>query len=79
MTYQQICVYFGGCTKAARKLGLTRQGVHSWRQRKVPMHWQIHLQAMTDGALKADAKSKREAEALAAALRKMYGKETAAA
>ena len=70
MKYEQVLRHFGSLAKASQALGLKRQTVHVWGVRKrIPAKWQMKLESMSGGALKADAKSRREAIELASYLR----------
>jgi hypothetical protein len=51
MTKDEVLARFGSAANTARVLGLTSQAVQQWRT--VPLHWQIVLEKMTDGELKA--------------------------
>ena len=62
MNYQKVVSHFGGLSRAALTLGLSRQTVHAWKVRKrIPGRWQVKLEAMTNGKLKADMASRRDA------------------
>jgi len=66
MKYQDLVGHFGGLSKAAQVLGLSRQTVHAWKTRKrIPARWQVKAEAMTDGQLRADTASRREAYEMA--------------
>lgn len=60
MNYEQIVGYYGGLTKAANDLGVDRRRVHAWKARGVPSFWQVKVEALTDGDLKADKKAKQK-------------------
>ena len=51
MTKSEVIARYGTAANVARVLGLTSQAVLQWRN--VPLHWQIVLEKMTDGELKA--------------------------
>jgi hypothetical protein len=51
MTKSEVITRYGTAANVARVLGLTSQAVQQWRN--VPLHWQIVLEKMTDGELKA--------------------------
>ena len=62
MTYDQLVGHFGGPTKAADALGIEdRRTVHAWSRRRVPSRWQMKAEKLTDGKLRADKESRREA------------------
>jgi hypothetical protein len=62
MKYTRVIDHFGGLTKTAQALGLQRQTVHVWGVRKrIPSRWQLKLEILSDGALKADAEARKEA------------------
>lgn len=62
MNYKNVIGYFGGLSKVAHTLNLSRQTVHAWKVRKrIPAKWQVKLESMTNGELKADIASRREA------------------
>lgn len=61
MEYKELVRHFGGLSKAARKLGITRQTVYAWNQRnRIPSRWQVRIERISKGELLADAESKRE-------------------
>lgn len=67
MNYKQVVRHFGGLTKTAQALGLKRQNVHNWGQReRVPARWQVKIEHLSCGALRADAQARREALEIAA-------------
>jgi hypothetical protein len=45
--------YFGGVSKLADLLGLSRQAVYQWGDH-VPLHWQYHLERLSAGKLQPD-------------------------
>ena len=51
MTKDEVIAHFKTAANTARALGLSQQAVQQWRT--VPLHWQIVLEQMTDGLLKA--------------------------
>jgi len=70
MKYEQVLEHFGSLAKTAQALGLQRQTVHVWGVRKrVPAKWQMKLEGLSKGALKADAATRREALEIASFLR----------
>jgi len=61
MNYKQVVAHFGGLTKAAQALGVKRQNVHNWgARRKIPAVWQVRLENMSSGKLRADDGAKRQ-------------------
>lgn len=68
MTYHQIDAYFGGCSAAAKSIGIkNKQTVHAWKSKaRIPTLWQLEIERLTSGRLKADAASRREARKMAA-------------
>jgi len=55
MTKDEVLAHFKTAAATARALGLTQQAVQQWRT--VPLNWQIVLEHMTDGSLKASLPS----------------------
>jgi hypothetical protein len=55
MTKDEVLAHFKTAAATARALGLTQQAVQQWRT--VPLNWQIVLEQMTAGDLKADLPS----------------------
>lgn len=45
--------YFGGITKLAEKLEITRQAIHAWPD-EVPDRWRYKLHYLSDGKLPLD-------------------------
>lgn len=67
MNYTKLIGYYGGLSKAAKELKLSRQTVFSWKQRRrIPERWQVRIEAATDGKLKASEGARREAAEFAA-------------
>ncbi len=61
MKYAQLVAHFGGPTKAAKALGIQdRRRVHAWSTRRIPAKWQVKVEVITDGKLRADSAAKRE-------------------
>ncbi|MCX4186747.1 Cro/CI family transcriptional regulator [Methylophaga sp. OBS4] len=54
MTKDQAIKHFGGASKLANALGITKQAVNNWDD--IPDVRQYQIQVLTDGALKADRK-----------------------
>lgn len=60
MKYDRVLNHFGGLSKTAQVLGLKRQTVHVWGVRKkIPARWQLKIESITSGNLKADNASRR--------------------
>jgi len=57
MTTKEAAEHFGGIKALADALEIWPQAVYSWGD-KPPMSKQYELEVRTDGALKADVKSK---------------------
>lgn len=66
MTYDQLCEFFDGPTKAAEALGLEdRRQVATWKGRRIPSKWQIKAENISGGKLKADREAREEAAEIA--------------
>jgi hypothetical protein len=63
MTYNQVIAKFGTQVKLAAALGITQGTVSPWRKAGIPPRWQYHLEVITDGALRADKRLRRPANA----------------
>ena len=50
MQKSQAIEHFGGVSKLAAKIGISRQAIHAWPE-TVPERWQYTLHYMSDGAL----------------------------
>jgi hypothetical protein len=57
MTRADIIKHYGGINKAAEQLGYSRNAIWKWRK-GVPLRTQIFIEATTNGALKAQTRSK---------------------
>lgn len=53
MQKAQAIEHFGGVTKLAAKLGVSRQAIHAWPE-IVPDLWQYKLHYLSDGKLPLD-------------------------
>lgn len=54
MTYTQIVKHFGGVSKAAQAIGMTRQCLYEWRRRGgIPYPRQLYIQEVSKGKLRA--------------------------
>lgn len=53
MTYQDLMDEYGGCTAAAKALGLSKQTVNNWRAAGIPDDQQLSIQKKNP-KLKAD-------------------------
>ena len=70
MKHDRVIKHFGGLSKTAQALGLKRQTVHAWCVRKrIPARWQLRIESLSDGALKADAAARKEAIEIASYVR----------
>lgn len=56
MTYKQIIKHFGGVSKTARALRMTRAGVYRWREHGVPYRIQLLMEQVSKCSLKAKKK-----------------------
>jgi hypothetical protein len=54
VTYEDLISTFGGCTAAAKALGLRKQTVNKWQRAGIPFDQQFRIQMKTRGRLKAD-------------------------
>jgi len=71
MTYDQVLRHFGSLTQAAQALDVERQNVHNWgARRRIPSKWQLKIESMSRGVLKADASAKREAQEIVSYIRR---------
>jgi len=77
MNKAEVLARFGTAAATARALGLTPQAVQQWRA--VPLHWQIVLERMTNGELRADLPSGPKAAAAPVEPAATEGAETPAA
>lgn len=64
MTFDQIASYFGGVTKAAKEIKVSRQTVHRWKTHGVPVLQQLHIQKLARGEIRADPKKVSKLRAL---------------
>lgn len=53
MKSSEAIAYFGGATKIASLLGISKQAVYQWGE-DVPLHWQYHFERLSAGKLKPD-------------------------
>ena len=59
MSPKEICDYYGSIRAAARAIGISRGAIHKWIDKGyVPIKRQIHLEALTNGDLKAEFDNK---------------------
>lgn len=69
MNYEQAIKHFGGCVHVARALGIdNKQTVHYWRGRRIPSKWQMKIESLTRGKLRADEDARKDAAEMAALL-----------
>ncbi len=59
MIYSQLIEHFGGLTKAGKALGLDRRRVHEWKKHGIPSFWQLKIEHVTEGDLRADKKARQ--------------------
>ena len=57
MSYDELLENYGGLSKAARALGISKQTVHRWKAAGIPFEAQFNIQIKTKGRLKAGAPS----------------------
>lgn len=61
MRYDDILKHWGNSlSDAAAAIGLRRQTVHKWKATGIPEKWQLEIELLTGGKLKADPAIKRE-------------------
>lgn len=65
MVYQQLVAFFGGLTRAAEALDVSKQTVDSWKRRRIPSGQQFKVHRLSSGKLKLDPQAKRDAKELA--------------
>lgn len=53
MTRDEAVQHFGSVIKLGKAIGITPQGIYQWR-RGMPLKYQLIVQQLTDGALKAE-------------------------
>lgn len=57
MKYQEVIDYFTSVKDLCKATNLSHQAVYKWRKvKRVSMEWQLRLEKMTRGKLKADLK-----------------------
>jgi DNA-binding transcriptional regulator YdaS (Cro superfamily) len=59
MTYDDVINHFGTQVATADALGIYQSNVSDWKRNGVPPLRQLELEALTSGALKADASCDR--------------------
>ena len=55
MTYDDLVEKYGNASKAADKLGFSRQALSDWKKGGIPFESQYRIQIKTRGRLRADA------------------------
>lgn len=65
MNFEQLVGHFTTPSKAAAALGADRRVVDSWKTRRIPSHWQMKAQTVSEFALQADQQAKDEAAEMA--------------
>jgi hypothetical protein len=68
MTYNEIVGHYGGLSKAAKALDMSKQRIHAWKRIRIPSDIQIRIAALT--GLRADPDACTEIAALAAAAKR---------
>lgn len=63
MTYQELIAYFGSQSKAAKAIGINQSSVSLWKAVGIPALRQLHIEKVTNGALKADEVEMKKATA----------------
>ena len=53
MNHADLITYYGSGQKAAEAVQVTRQAVHSWKRRPIPIAQQLEYELATKGALRA--------------------------
>lgn len=74
MNYASLVSHYGGLSKAAEALELDRRTVHAWSKRRIPSKWQVKVEVLTDGKLRADRDARREATEIAQLARQLLWK-----
>lgn len=54
MRLDDVIRHYGSQRQAALAIELTPQAVNNWRDRPIPIEWQVRWEVATDGALRAD-------------------------
>ncbi len=54
MDYHDVIKFYGSPPIAARKLGISRQLLHYWREKGIPIGRQALIQIQTRGRLRAE-------------------------
>jgi len=62
MQYQELVTHFGGLSAAGRALGIDRRRVFAWKGARIPSHWQSKIEVVTEGALRADDRTRQDAQ-----------------
>jgi hypothetical protein len=68
MTYNEIVGHYGGLSKAAKALDMSKQRIHAWKRIRIPSDIQIRIAART--GLRADREAHQEISALTAAAKR---------
>lgn len=61
MQKSQAIEHFGGVSKLAAKIGISRQAIHAWPE-TVPDRWQYKLHYLSEGALAVNARESESRE-----------------
>jgi hypothetical protein len=65
MDFDELTGYFGGTSKSARALGVSKQTVDGWKRLRIPSKHQLNAAFLSGGRLRVDAKSKADAKEFA--------------
>lgn len=60
MTHAELVSHYGTATKAADKLGYSKQAVSAWKKSGIPFDVQFRVQLATKGRLKARLPERRK-------------------
>lgn len=69
MNYHDLLAHYIRPIDIANALGVSRQMVDAWKDRRIPSRHQLKAERITDGKLKADTQAHEEAEEFAALLK----------
>ena len=58
MNVQDLESRYGSMSQAAKALATSRQNVHRWKVSGIPVEWQLKIELLTNGALRADIDEK---------------------
>lgn len=66
MRYEELVAYYGGLTKAATALGVSKQTIHRWKAGRVPTKWQYRLRNYSKGKLQPSPDAVKDAREMLA-------------